>query len=625
MPPKPVRGPTRRTSALLPETQRANFLLEAASLLSQGSPQLAAVLGRKALQVGDTNHAALPRGAAASLCGRCGLPFSADVYQNGQVLKLPRHLVRRKLEAAARGEAKLGAQQQQQQQQQQQVNRAAVLYTCKLCGHVTVRPFYTLEAARQAIVRAGGTPMPAVAPPGSMPAAALGPAPQQQQQQQQVATRLGIGAEAAQPGLEASAGSAAAAVGATEAQEAPELQQRHQEQRHEPEYPAGDETSMQREPSSAAAVGMGADAGAVEAAALDAAELAAGLAHEKQRAACEAEGSLEAAAGEATQAATALVSPEAADPVNVHDRSQEPVEHQQQKQQASVDEVGLTDMHLEQQVLPTMPAQQGPPSPAMPSAAREAELRALAGSTLAPNDTERRVAAEAPGLALAASCKEAMPPQAGTPPCVHVTKLPATAACEPLPPAGVSPAKMEALPAEPAERPTAVSEPPSDSGGNPAAPPARAEGRDGIQEPSLGAATATGVVIAATATPPTSSCSPSPPREARREGLAGDQGIVGSEAAPDEVEGEQGGPSSVQEPPRKRRRISWREELEDVQYIPAGPGCGMKAFQQGAAAEMVAELQELLGSPASAPLSPLGAVRRQAWFRVGRAWKYGRV
>jgi hypothetical protein len=51
MAPKPVRGQTRRSAAALPQTQQAGFLLEAARSFAETAPQLAALLGRRALQV----------------------------------------------------------------------------------------------------------------------------------------------------------------------------------------------------------------------------------------------------------------------------------------------------------------------------------------------------------------------------------------------------------------------------------------------------------------------------------------------------------------------------------------------------------------------------------------------
>lgn len=54
MAPKPLRQTTRKSAAALPSTQTAKFLMNAASDCLEASPQLAAVLGRKCLEVKNT-------------------------------------------------------------------------------------------------------------------------------------------------------------------------------------------------------------------------------------------------------------------------------------------------------------------------------------------------------------------------------------------------------------------------------------------------------------------------------------------------------------------------------------------------------------------------------------------
>jgi hypothetical protein len=51
MAPKPLRKQTHKSAASLPTTQTAKFLLNAAITINDNCPQVAAVLGRKSLQV----------------------------------------------------------------------------------------------------------------------------------------------------------------------------------------------------------------------------------------------------------------------------------------------------------------------------------------------------------------------------------------------------------------------------------------------------------------------------------------------------------------------------------------------------------------------------------------------
>lgn len=52
MPPAPVRTPSKRSVAALPETSRLSFLLAAAQLLANSVPQASSHLGTQALKVG---------------------------------------------------------------------------------------------------------------------------------------------------------------------------------------------------------------------------------------------------------------------------------------------------------------------------------------------------------------------------------------------------------------------------------------------------------------------------------------------------------------------------------------------------------------------------------------------
>lgn len=159
MAPKPIRAPTRKAAAA---TSPVPALLDAAHLFAGSNPQLAAVLGRRALELADEQPSSLPRGAAHGLCARCGVPFVKEVLQSGEPMKLPHHLVRRKRRRESVAAAK-GA-------QAQQANRAAVIYTCQLCDHRTAQPFYNLHAAREVVRRSGGQQAPAaVQHAGSVP------------------------------------------------------------------------------------------------------------------------------------------------------------------------------------------------------------------------------------------------------------------------------------------------------------------------------------------------------------------------------------------------------------------------------------------------------------------------
>ena len=100
MPPAPVRTPSKRSIAALPESSRLTFLLAASQLLASSVPQASSHLGCQALKVShqdtfcfvclhllhnslvlaqwaDTKQLPLPRGPIAQLCRHCGAHCSS--------------------------------------------------------------------------------------------------------------------------------------------------------------------------------------------------------------------------------------------------------------------------------------------------------------------------------------------------------------------------------------------------------------------------------------------------------------------------------------------------------------------------------------------------------------------
>lgn len=65
-----ARTLTRRASAVLPETQQVNFLFDASLLLGHVNPQVAAVLGRKALQA-RLQHSSWLAVQVINVCSQC--------------------------------------------------------------------------------------------------------------------------------------------------------------------------------------------------------------------------------------------------------------------------------------------------------------------------------------------------------------------------------------------------------------------------------------------------------------------------------------------------------------------------------------------------------------------------
>lgn len=97
-------------------------------------------------------HGALPRGAAGTLCSRCGLPFTPEVLAAGHLVRLPSKCVWRhsqRLKASAPGAHVM--------------KRVAVRHTCALCSHITSREYPSAQVAAAVLEArsrtAGQTPM----------------------------------------------------------------------------------------------------------------------------------------------------------------------------------------------------------------------------------------------------------------------------------------------------------------------------------------------------------------------------------------------------------------------------------------------------------------------------------
>ena len=147
-PPAPARGHTRQTAAALPATQRAGYLLEGARLFAADAPELAAALGRAALAAAEGQHGALPRGAAATLCARCGAPHAAAAWRAARAAELPRQAARRsKRRAAAQRLAAAKAVRHSGEAAAPQ--RAALVLPCAMCAHAAVRKCASLRAAEE--------------------------------------------------------------------------------------------------------------------------------------------------------------------------------------------------------------------------------------------------------------------------------------------------------------------------------------------------------------------------------------------------------------------------------------------------------------------------------------------
>lgn len=117
MPPKPLRTPSRKAAAALPEGSRLTFLLDAAKLLTPSVPELASYLGACALKVhkveldgvyhgtapfqpapnlqwADAKRLQLPRGTAHLLCVKCGGRMGTHAAEG--MVKLSRSARRRR-------------------------------------------------------------------------------------------------------------------------------------------------------------------------------------------------------------------------------------------------------------------------------------------------------------------------------------------------------------------------------------------------------------------------------------------------------------------------------------------------------------------------------------------------
>jgi hypothetical protein len=182
MAPKPLRKQTHKSAASLPTSQSAKFLLNAAVTIGDDCPQVAAVLGRRSLQVRINfqhpylsfqdisqfatdfyliqfnarplvgispkqaacgQHGALSRTEASSLCRHCGAPLPKLAPDTVTAVKLSKSAILRGLRQAKKS-------QQAAKGQVPLYNKAALIIPCLLCGYKTIRPYYTLAAAQQA-------------------------------------------------------------------------------------------------------------------------------------------------------------------------------------------------------------------------------------------------------------------------------------------------------------------------------------------------------------------------------------------------------------------------------------------------------------------------------------------
>ncbi|KAL6764640.1 hypothetical protein V8C86DRAFT_2473846 [Haematococcus lacustris] len=185
MPPRSLRGVSKKAASAQPEYARFCFLAEAAKLISQlPCFELAAYLGRQALQVATDPAAAAPRKALLQLCASCGIPKHGGTCSSVQLQPVVarRRSRRRSLVPGAPGAASPGP----------SCPPAAMLVTtCKVCGAVSSQAFTSMTAAEQAFSlyqhhTRGSEPSAAQAGQGSRddpaagPAAALSRSPQHQ-------------------------------------------------------------------------------------------------------------------------------------------------------------------------------------------------------------------------------------------------------------------------------------------------------------------------------------------------------------------------------------------------------------------------------------------------------------
>lgn len=493
--------------------------------------------------------ASLPVASHAGWASECPSPVAltrAVRPRSGRVVRLPRHYVRRKLQAAASGATPAGG--------KQQVNRAAVVYTCKVrmhgeatgcwpqlqatsrdawrpgsaalarpvpslqrrpeppalhrataqvCGHGTARPFYTAEAARHTVQKAGGLP----SPPSTQPQQARALQPNQQPQ--------------AAPGQPPSPVVAAAAA-----------------QLPAPAATPAANTAAEAAPAQPAS-GPGTMPGWQPAAALP------------------------------TECGPAMP-PEAA---------------------LQAERGGQLGGEAAQRTA-AEPSAEGDATPAQPTGSPEAGMQCPAGQRLqqgaVQGDSEPPVCSEAaagvdtPGAA-------APPARAPGPTCSPAQQQQQGSAAL-LVPEGGSPV----LPAHPDSASAARHA----AAGSAAATELSAAAAAGKHVPPGGAVL--GAAGSQEAGAEACLAQPLPPQQ---QGEEGRQEFPAQAQEEEEEEGAGTGGSPESAHPRKRRRISWRQELEDVQLIPPAA-----AVQQGTA-------------PGQAAAELGGHRRRRAWFRVGRAWK----
>ncbi|KAK9867964.1 hypothetical protein WJX84_008322 [Apatococcus fuscideae] len=118
---QPLRGPTRRTVAVLPPAVKAAYLTDAIGLIEKSCPAMAAYLGRRALEVTAMGETSLPKHAAAGVCFCCGTTLGARQHHSLSATQ-QRRLRRRKSRPS---------------QKHEQPKKSIGIRKCQACHHVT--------------------------------------------------------------------------------------------------------------------------------------------------------------------------------------------------------------------------------------------------------------------------------------------------------------------------------------------------------------------------------------------------------------------------------------------------------------------------------------------------------
>ncbi|KAG1675338.1 hypothetical protein FOA52_016012 [Chlamydomonas sp. UWO 241] len=95
MPPRTLRGPTRRAAVALPQHARFSFLSDASGCLAGVAPELARHLGAVALKVANNPEAAVARRSAMQLCAQCGVRLVAASLSSVELVELSKRTQRR--------------------------------------------------------------------------------------------------------------------------------------------------------------------------------------------------------------------------------------------------------------------------------------------------------------------------------------------------------------------------------------------------------------------------------------------------------------------------------------------------------------------------------------------------